>query len=92
MTNTAQKPSSDPATDRNPFMMMGLIKFSLLSTIFYLAFPISLGVCFVLLGPRRTRQLISALVHDFLHTILIFFMVVLLLGWGIWQFVYPFFG
>jgi hypothetical protein len=92
MTKTVEKTLSDPATDSNPFASMGLIKFWLISSLFYLTFPISLGLCFVVLGPRRTRQWISALVHDFLQTILILLMVVVLLSWGVWHFISPFFG
>tara|TARA_B100000035_G_scaffold261126_1_gene232154 strand:+ start:234 stop:515 length:282 start_codon:yes stop_codon:yes gene_type:complete len=91
MTKLLEKPVSDPATDSNPFASMGLIKFWLIATLFYLTFPISLGICFVLLGPRRTRQLIRSLVHDFLQTILLLLLVVVLLAWGFWHLVSPFF-
>ena len=92
MTKTVEKQVSDPATDSNPFASMGLIKFWLISTLFYLTFPISLGISFVVLGPRRTRQLISALVHDVLQTILILLLVVVVLSWGVWHFMGPFLG
>ena len=92
MTKLGDKPVSDPATDSNPFASMGLIKFWFISTLFYLTFPISLGMCFVVLGPRRTRQLISSLVHDFLQTILLLLPVVALLAWGVWHFTSLFFG
>ena len=86
MTKIVEKLESAPATDSNPFASMGLIKFWLISTLFYLTFPISLGICFVILGPRRTRQLLSALVHDFLQTILLLLVVVVLLSSGVWHF------
>ena len=92
MTKIVKKLGSAPATDSNLFVSMGLIKFWLISTLFYLTFPISLGICFVVLGPRRTRQLISALVHDFLQTILLLLVVVVLLSWGVWHFMGPFLG
>ena len=92
MTKIVEKLVSAPATDSNPFASMGLIKFWLISTLFYLTFPISLGICFVILGPRRTMQLISALVHDFLQTILLLLVVVVLLSWGVWHFMGPLFG
>jgi len=92
MTKIVEKPVSDPATDSNPFASMGLIKFWLISTLFYLTFPISLGIFFVVLGPRRTRQLISSLVHDFLQNILLLLVVVVILAWGVWHFISPFFG
>jgi len=92
MTKIVEKLVSAPATDSNPFASMGLIKFWLISTLFYLTFPISLGICFVALGPRRTGQLISALVHDFLQTILLLLVVVVLLSWGVWHFMGPLLG
>ena len=92
MTKIVEKLVSAPATDSNPFASMGLIKFWLISALFYLTFPISLGICFVVLGPRRTGQLISALVHDFLQTILLLLVVVVLLSWGVWHFMGPLLG
>ena len=92
MTKKLEKPVGDPARKNNPFASMGLIKFWLTSTFFYLTFPISLGVCFVVLGPLRTRQLISALVHDFLQTILLLLLVIVLLLWGVWHFIGKLFG
>ena len=92
MTKIVEKPVSDPATDSNPFESMGLIKFWLISPLFYFTFPISFGISFVVLGPRRTRQLISALVHDVLQTILILLLVVVLLSWGVWHFMGPYLG
>ena len=92
MTKIVEKLVSASATDSNPFASMGLIKFWLISTLFYLTFPISLGICFVVLGPRRTGQLISALAHDFLQTILLLLVVVVLLSWGVWHFMGPLLG
>ena len=92
MTKIVEKSVSDPATDSNPFASMGLIKFWLISTLFYLTLSISIGICFVVLVPPRTRQLISALVHDFLQTILLLLMVVVLFLCGVWHFIAPLLG
>ena len=92
MTKIVEKPVRDNATENNPFASIGLIEFWLMSTVFYLTFPISLGICFVVLGPRRTRQLLSALVHDFLQSILLLLVVVVLLSWGVWHFIGPLLG
>ena len=86
MTKIVEKLLSASATDSNSAVLTGLIKFWLISALIYLTFPISLGTCFVLPGPRRTRQLISALVHDFLQAILLLLAVVMLLSWGVWHF------
>ena len=68
--------------ETNPFGNMGFFKFWILSTLFYLTFPLSLLIAFLLLGPRRARQLVSALVHDFLQTVLILIAVFAAVAWG----------
>jgi len=56
--------------NENPFKDMGFIKFWVVSTIFWFSFPMSLVLCYLALGSVRTRQLVKALVHDFLQTLL----------------------
>ena len=73
------KPPS--GVEPNPFADMGFVKFWLVSTAFYLTFPLSLGLALITLGPVRTKQLVQALVHDFLQTILILIGVLTLIGW-----------
>ena len=86
MTKLAKKLSKARESDSNPFASMEFIKFWLISALFELTFLISLGICLVMLEPRRTQQLITALVHDFLQTILLILLVVVLLSWGVWHF------
>ena len=76
----------------NPFTAMGFISFWLVSTVFYLTFPLSLGLCLLVMGRHRTKQLIRALVHDFLQTIFILTVVVVLIVWAAWHFLLPLFG
>ena len=78
--------------DDNPFTAMGLFSFWLVSTVFYLTFPLSLGLCLLVMGRHRTKQLIRALVHDFLQTIFILAVVVVLIVWAAWHFLLPLFG
>ena len=91
MMNRAEKSDKELANDDNPFAAMGLIKFWVVAYLFFLTFPISLGVCYVALGSRRTRQLISALLHDFLQTVLIFLLAVVLLFGSAWYVISTFF-
>ena len=56
--------------DKNPFKDMGFITFWVVSTVFYLTFPISLLLCYLTMGSVRTKQLLLALVNDFLQTIM----------------------
>ena len=92
---TTQKPDQlrqKHGSDNNPFAAMGFFSFWLVSTVFYLTFPLSLGLCLLVMGRHRTKQLISALVHDFLQTIFILTVVVVLTIWAVWHFLSPLFG
>ena len=92
---TTQKPDQlrqKRGSDDNPFAAMGFFSFWLVSTVFYLTFPLSLGLCLLVMGRHRTKQLISALVHDFLQTIFILTVVVVLIIWAAWHFLLPLFG
>ena len=62
--------------DENPFKDMGFIKFWVVSTLFWMTFPISLAVSYISIGSVRTKQLVKALVHDFLQTIFIILVVI----------------
>ena len=76
----------------NPFAAMGFFSFWLVSMVFYLTFPLSLGLCLLVMGPQKTKQLIRALVHDFLQTIFILAVVVVLMIWAVWHLLLPLFG
>ena len=92
---TTQKPDQSQQkhkSDDNPFAAIGFISFWLVSSVFYLTFPLSLGLCLLVMGRHRTKQLISALVHDFLQTIFILAVVVVLIIWAAWHFLLPLFG
>ena len=61
--------------DENPFKDMGFIKFWIVSTVFWFSFPVSLVLCYLALGSIKTKQLVKALVHDFLQTLFIILVV-----------------
>ena len=71
----------------NPFKDMGFIKFWVVSTVFWFSFPMSLVLCYLALGSVRTRQLVKALVHDFLQTLFIIMVVVSVMIYFIYQYV-----
>jgi hypothetical protein len=48
----------------NPFAAMGFFSFWLVSMVFYLTFRFSLGLCLLVMGRHRTKQLIRALVQN----------------------------
>ena len=82
----------DQQNDKNPFKDMGFITFWVVSTVFYLTFPISLLLCYLTMGSRRTKQLLKALVNDFLQTVLILIAVAALLIWLAYSYIAPLFG
>ena len=72
---------------QNSFKDMGFIKFWIISTIFWFSFPVSLAFSYVTLGSVRTKQLVKALVHDFLQTFFIIIIVMCVLIFGIYHYV-----
>ena len=71
---------------QNSFRDMGFIKFWIISTIFWFSFPVSLAFSYVTLGSVRTKQLVKALVHDFLQTLFIIIIVVCVLIFGLYRY------
>jgi formate hydrogenlyase subunit 4 len=73
--------------DGNPFKDMGFIKFWIVSTVFWFSFPVSLVLCYLALGSVKTKQLVKALVHDFLQTLFIILVVICVIVYGIYHYV-----
>lgn len=71
---------------------MGFFTFWVVSTVFYLTFPVSLFLCYLTMGSARTKQLLKALVSDFLQTVLILIAVAALLIWLAYSYIAPLFG
>ena len=69
--------------EHNPFAKMGMIQFCAISTIVYLTFPVSLIFSYIAFGPLLTKQLFTALLQDFLQTVLIAIGVLIVLIWVI---------
>jgi hypothetical protein len=73
--------------DENSFKDMGFIKFWIVSTVFWFSFPVSLVLCYLALGSVKTKQLVKALVHDFLQTLFIILVVICVIVYGIYHYV-----
>jgi len=71
------------AGGHNPFTKMGMIKFWAISTVVYLTFPVSLILSYIALGPIFTKQLITALLQDFLQTLFVAIGALIFLIWVI---------
>ena len=73
--------------DENPFKDMGFIKFWIVSTVFWFSFPVSLVLCCLALGSVKTTQLVKALVHDFLQTLLIILVIACVIIYTVYQYI-----
>ena len=73
--------------NENPLKDMGFIKFWIVSTVFWFSFPVSLVLCYLAVGSVKTKQLVKALVHDFLQTLFIILVVVCVIVYGIYHYV-----
>ena len=72
---------------KNPFSEMGFIKFWIVSTVFWFSFPVSLVLCYLAMGQVKTKQLVKALVHDFLQTLFLIFAVVCVILYAVYYFI-----
>ena len=70
----------------DPFKDMGFIKFWIVSTLFCIAFPVSLFVSCFIIGRAQTKKLVKAIAKDFLQTALILIAVVGVIIWVIYQY------
>ena len=57
------------------------------STAFWFSFPVSLVFCYLAMGQLKTKQLVKALVHDFIQTLLLVFIVVCVFLYAVYYFV-----
>ena len=73
--------------DEDPFKDMGFIKFWIVSTLFWMTFPISLAVSYISIGSVKTKQLVKALVHDFLQTLFIILVIISIVIYFIYDYV-----
>ena len=74
-------------SEEDPFRDMGFIKFWVVSTLFWMTFPISLAVSYISIGSVRTKQLVKALVHDFLQTLFIILVIISIVIYFIYDYV-----
>jgi hypothetical protein len=91
MTQKPDQLRQKHGSDDNPFAAVGFFSFRLVSKVFYLTFPFSLGLCLLVMGRHRTKQLNRALAHDFLQTIFVLLVFVVVIIWAVWHFLFPLF-
>ena len=73
---------------QNAFEDMGFIKFWIISTIFWFSFPVSLAFSYMTLASVRTKQLVKALVHDFLQTFFIIIILMCVVTYGLYKYAF----
>ena len=64
---------------KNKFEKMGFIKFWLFSSIFLITFPISLIISIIFLCPYQTKEFILVLIKDYIQTLLIIFISLIII-------------
>lgn len=75
----------------NSFKNMGFIKFWLISSLFFMTFPLSLIFCFLYLGTTKTKQFLIVLANEFLQTLLILFITLSIMIYFIFDYIGNFF-
>ena len=81
----------DLTKEKNSFKNIGFLKFWLISSVFFMTFPLSLIFCFFYLGPIKTKQFLTVLVSDFLQTLLIIVIIFLIIIYFIFDYLSTFF-
>ena len=70
---------------QNPFLALKFYEFAAVSMLVIAFFPVSLLVCWIAFGTQTTRDLIEAMIKDWVQTMLILAgLIVLLFGGLIW--------
>jgi len=70
---------------------MNFLLFGAVSFVFFATFPLSLAFSFLVLGVDKTKQLLFALLEEFLQTLLIMLFALATLFWVIYSYVWPWF-
>ena len=81
----------DLTNEKNSFKNIGFLKFWLISSVFFMTLPLSLIFCFFYLGPIKTKQFLTVLVSDFLQTLLIISIIILIIIYFIFDYLSTFF-
>ena len=77
---------------KNKFEKMGFIKFWLFSSIFLITFPVSLIVSIIFLGPHQTKEFILLLIKDYIQTLLIIFISLIVIMYFLYNYIISFFS
>ena len=79
----SEAPEQRPRT--NPFLTMRSLEFFLVQLITLAFFPMSLVMCWIVLGTETTRDLMAALIRDWIQTLCILLILgVTVMGALVW--------
>ena len=69
----------------NPFLALKFYNFAVISALVLAFFPVSFALCWLVFGAQVTRDLIEAMVRDWIQTMLILVsLLTLIFGGAIW--------
>jgi hypothetical protein len=77
---------------KNKFEQMGFVKFSLVSSLFFIMFPFSLIYSLVFLGPYQTKEFILVLIKDYIQTLIIIFISLIVVIYFLYNYIISFFS
>jgi len=77
---------------KNKFEEMGFVKFWFFSSLFFITFPLSLLFAIIFLGPRQTKEFIMVLIKDYIQTLLIIFISLIIVIYFLYNYVSSFFS
>ena len=77
---------------KNKFEEMGFVKFWFFSSLFFMTFPLSLLFAIIFLGPRQTKEFIMVLIKDYIQTLLIIFISLIIVIYFLYNYVSSFFS
>lgn len=77
---------------KNKFEEMGFVKFWFFSSLFFITFPLSLLFAIIFLGRRQTKEFIMVLIKDYIQTLLIIFISLIIVIYFLYNYVSSFFS
>ena len=77
---------------KNKFEQMGFIKFWFFSSIFLITFPVSLIFSLIFLGPSQTKEFILVLIKDYIQTLFIIFISLIVIIYFLYHYIISFFN
>ncbi len=76
---------TDELPPKNPFLALRFYEFAAVSALVLAFFPVSLVVCWLVFGTATTRDLVEAMIKDWIQTMLILIgLLIVVFGGVVW--------